>query len=190
MTTEYPHSSVGGHNEGRLLEADLDDVLGAVVAAVCLGLPRVALGQTPRALPARHGPLRAHPAPLLPPTTTTSSLLFSPLPSWIQRTDKNESDSPARRTHPQILGSRQRSREIGRAHRPTSPPYPCAQLAIQRRDDGGFGSPVAYWSSESRKSKWEEDETKWAAFLSSPYSLKTAGPLGVSGHQITGRVLV
>jgi len=49
-------------------KASLDDVLGAVVAAVSLGLPRVALRQTPRALPPRHRPLLAHPPPLRPPS--------------------------------------------------------------------------------------------------------------------------
>nr|CAB3471191.1 unnamed protein product [Digitaria exilis] len=43
--------------------ADLDDVLGAVVATVRLGLPRVALRQTPRALPPRHRPLFTHLSP-------------------------------------------------------------------------------------------------------------------------------
>jgi hypothetical protein len=79
LSRDYPHSSIGEHNvpahsskqtcdnttRGR---ANLDDVLGAVVAAVSLGLPRVALRQTPRALPPRHRPLLAHPPPLRPPT--------------------------------------------------------------------------------------------------------------------------
>ena len=167
--------------------ADLDDVLGAVVAAVRLGLPRVALGQTPRALSPRHRPFRAHPAPLLPPPP----LLFSPAPSYLlnSKNRKKESDSPARRTHPQILRSRQRSREIGRAHRADSPP-PLRAACDPEKRRRLLRFPLLAAAEPREKRKWEQDETKWAAFLSSSYSLNSFWPVRSSGHQITGTVLV
>ena len=120
-------------------QADLHDVLGAVVAAVRLGLPRVALRQTPRAFPPRHRPLFAH----LPPRPP---LLFSPLPSSLQRTEKwvRFIKSLSKRhppTNPQITATQGRDRRR-RAHRSTSPLTPLRAECVRSRDSCFYSSPL------------------------------------------------
>jgi hypothetical protein len=140
---------------GRLLEATCDKTAsgpgrrprrgrcsGEPWAAACR--PRADPTGSPAAAPA--SPRSSD--PLLPPTTTTSSLL--PCPLLNSKNRQNESDSPARSTHPHILRSRQRRREIGRAHRATSPPTP-ARSVRSREETTAASVPCSQQSSPGRR---------------------------------------
>jgi hypothetical protein len=124
---------------------NLDDVLGAVVAAVRLGLPLVPLRQAPWALPPRHRPPLAHP----PPTT---SLLTAKKIEMAQI--RKARGIPMK---PQIIATRPRER-LEEADSPSNHPTSSAPRAIPRRDGGRRRRLVAlHWSESKRKRRVDEE---------------------------------
>jgi hypothetical protein len=166
----------------------LDDVLGAVVAAVRLGLPRVALRQTPRALPPRHRPLLTH----LPPRPT---LLF--VPSILA--SKNRKMSQIRQITEQGTATDKSSDQdnagdgmektrspIGVASYPLAPAPSALRASIPGRDDGCFpGSPTQLNCSSRRGDGSRRNQM--GCILSSPLCPNKFGPLGVTAIKLPVR---